>query len=189
PRKHSEGQFGANDSCTWRAIKLLKLADEAPDLENEENVFSLFIAAHLAALRTSKSHSKRMKEKVRILNNLQSRKLDQSDGQEWYRLIDFIMTLPEEMNKQVHEEVYRQHTEDPMKYVSFAEREGIAKGLEKGREEGIEQGELMGQVRLCQELLKQQPTPKAELLALSQEDLAALLALLRHQLLPNGNGQ
>jgi hypothetical protein len=93
------------------------------------------------------------------------------------------MKLPAELNEQVYETLVRQHTEEPMKYVSFAEQ----KGIEKGREEGIAKGELLGQIRLCQELLKQPPTPQAELLALTPENLSALLAQLRQQLLPNGD--
>jgi predicted transposase/invertase (TIGR01784 family) len=50
-----------------------------------------------------------------------------------------------------------------------------------------ETGELIGQVRLCQELLKQPPTPQAELSSLSVERLTVLLAHLRKQLLPNGS--
>jgi hypothetical protein len=45
--------------------------------------------------------------------------------------VDWLMKLPEEMNQQVHQELYRQHAEEPMKYVSFAEREGIEKGVLK----------------------------------------------------------
>jgi hypothetical protein len=85
------------------------------------------------------------------------------------------MKLPSEMNQQVHQELYRQHTEEPMKYVSFAEQQGIEKGA------------LVGKVQMCQELLKQQPTPQAELAALPQEQLETLLAHLRSQLLANGN--
>jgi predicted transposase/invertase (TIGR01784 family) len=61
------------------------------------------------------------------------------------------------------------------------------RGLEEGLEKGLEKGALMGQVRLCQELLKVSPTSQAELSALSQEALAALVEQLRNQLLPNGN--
>jgi hypothetical protein len=103
--------------------------------------------------------------------------LDEPDGREWYRLIDYLMRLPEEMNKQVHEQLFRQHTEEPMKYVSFAERQGIEKGFEKG--------EVIGRIHMCQEMLKQPETPKEELSALSQEDLSALLAQLRKQFMLN----
>jgi predicted transposase/invertase (TIGR01784 family) len=59
--------------------------------------------------------------------------------------------------------------------------EQARKDADRGRKEG-----LMGQIHLCQELLKQPRTPESELLALSQEDLTTLVAQLRKQLLPNG---
>jgi hypothetical protein len=71
---------------------------------------------------------KRQQAKLRLLSNLQRRTMDEADGREWYRLIDWLMKLPEEMDRQVHQELYRQHTEEPMKYVSFAERSGIEQG-------------------------------------------------------------
>jgi len=58
---------------------------------------------------------------------------------------------------------------------------------ERAEERGVKKGALVGQVRLCQELLKQFPTPQSELSALPEETLVALLAQLRKQLLPNGS--
>ncbi len=52
---------------------------------------------------------------------------------------------------------------------------------------GVEKGELMGQVRLCQKLLKQPPTAREELSVLPIENLTALLDQLQQQLLPNGD--
>ena len=83
-------------------------------------------------MATRENLSKRQEAKVRLLSNLQRRKLDEADGREWYRLIDWLMKLPEEMNRQVHEDLFRQHAEEPMKYVSYAERLGIEKGIEQG---------------------------------------------------------
>jgi hypothetical protein len=59
-------------------------------------------------------------------------------------------------------------------------------GIEEGIKKGIEQGILIGQIRAYQEILKQPPTPEVELAKLPQQDLVALLAQLRKQLLPNG---
>jgi hypothetical protein len=179
PRKHKEGKYGSADTCEWIPIKLLDLSKNIAELEKEDNVFALFIAAHLATMATRKNLRKRQEAKIRILSNLQTRKLEKADGQTWYRLIDWLMNLPAEMNRTVVTTVFQQQTEEGMKYVSFAEQMGI--------EKGIETGELLGQIRLCQELLKQEPTPQAELRAMSPDELAALLARLREQLLPSGN--
>lgn len=175
PKKHQEGQHGSTDSCTWIPVKLLQVGKEAPDLENEDNLFSLFIAAHLETLRTHKDLPARQQAKVRLLCNLQGRKVDEADGREWYRLIDYLMKLPEDMDREVHAEVLQQHTGDVMKYVSFAERQGI--------EKGIAQGEVIGRIHLCQELLKQPLTPVEELRELSLEELALQAEQLKGQLL------
>jgi predicted transposase/invertase (TIGR01784 family) len=50
-----------------------------------------------------------------------------------------------------------------------------------------EEGALMGQVRMCQEWLKQPQTSLTELAAMPREALAALLAELRTQLARNGH--
>jgi hypothetical protein len=138
PKKHTEGQFGSSDTCIWIPIKLLTPGKENPDLENEENPFCLFIAAHLATMATRDDLEKRRDAKLRLLSNLQRRKMDEADGREWYRLMDWLMKLPPEMNQQVHQELSRQHTEEPMKYVSFAEQQGIEKGEMQGARKTLE---------------------------------------------------
>ena len=63
-----------------------------------------------------------------------------------------------------------------------AEERGVKKGELKGELKG-----LLGQIHLCQKLLKQPPTPREELSALPVENLTTLLEQLQKQLLPNGD--
>ena len=58
--------------------------------------------------------------------------------------------------------------------------------VERAEERGARKG-LVGQVHLCQKLLKQSPTPQEELSALPIEKLTALLDQLQKELLPNGD--
>jgi predicted transposase/invertase (TIGR01784 family) len=74
---------------------------------------------------------------------------------------------------------YQRDHDGYIQYLKDAATDAEARGEKKGA--------LMGQVRLCQELLKQSPTPQPELSALDEETLAALLAQLRKQLLTNGS--
>jgi hypothetical protein len=197
PKKHQEGQFGSGDSCVWLPIKLLELWRENPDLENEENVFGLFIVAHLETLATRKDLPGRRQAKLRLLSNLQRRKMDEADGREWYRLIDWIMKLPEDMNRQVHAELYRKHTEEPMKYVSFAERQGIEKGIEKGIERGARKAlETVMEAKFGPEgkALVQRLGESTDLARLDALTRAAALALSLDDVrrdfeAPNGQGQ
>jgi hypothetical protein len=167
PKKHREGKYGSADTCEWIPIKLLDLSKNIAELESDANVFALFVAAHLETMATRKDLGKRQEAKIRILSNLQARKLEKVDGGRWYDLIDWLMKLPSEMNNTV----YQQQKEKGMRYVGFA----------------AQMGALLGQIRLCQELLKQEPTPEEELQAMSYEELEALLARLRKELRPNGD--
>ena len=54
PRKHREGQYGSGDSCEWIVLKLLDLSSHIAELEQDENLFALFVAAHLATMATRK---------------------------------------------------------------------------------------------------------------------------------------
>jgi hypothetical protein len=90
-------------------------------------------------------------------------------------------------------EVLTVFTQDEREREAYEQRlkfqRDMSSSLRYHREQGIEVGRkegLMGQIRLCQELLKQPTTPESELTSRSQEDLTALLAQLRKQLLPNG---
>jgi hypothetical protein len=66
-------------------------------------------------------------------------------------------------------------------------KKGIEKGHKKGLKEGIEKGELIGQIRLLQEILKQSVTPEKDLRKMSKADLKSLLTQLRERGLPNGS--
>jgi predicted transposase/invertase (TIGR01784 family) len=78
-----------------------------------------------------------------------------------------------------------EHAKDAEKQAKDAERQA-KDAEERGVKKGVVKG-LIGQVHLCQKLLKQPPTPQEELSALPVENLTALLDQLQKQLLPNGD--
>ncbi len=59
--------------------------------------------------------------------------------------------------------------------------QGIEKGLEQGIERGIEKGELVGSIRLLQQILAQAQTPREELLRLSVDELRRMAERLEQQ--------
>jgi predicted transposase/invertase (TIGR01784 family) len=82
----------------------------------------------------------------------------------------------------------RQAADQAREAAELALKEGLEEAREAA-ERGIAHAHktgLIGQILLCQEMLKQPSTPEAELTKLTQQDLAALLARLRKQLLPDG---
>ena len=91
-------------------------------------------------------------------------------------------------------EVLTVFTQDEREREAYEQRlkfqRDMSSSLRDQREQGIavgrKEGTLLGQIQLCQELLKQPPMSESELTSRSQEDLSALLTQLRKQLLPNG---
>jgi hypothetical protein len=61
-------------------------------------------------------------------------------------------------------------------------QEGLEKGLQKGREEGLERGEIIGRIRMLQDLLRRTETPAEVLAQRSIEELRALCDELRQSL-------
>ena len=68
-----------------------------------------------------------------------------------------------------------------MPYVTSIERHGMEKGMEQGIEQGIEKGELMGQIRLYQQLLGQPEQPRDQVVSQTMEALQSQLSQLQQR--------
>jgi hypothetical protein len=128
PAGHVEGQFGCEDRCRFITVKLLKWARKLRQLERSDNVFCLFVAAHLEALTTRQDAQARVRAKVRLLGNLLARGLDQAEERVWGRLIDWLLRLPPELERQVNEKLRRLRPEESMTYITSWERMGREEG-------------------------------------------------------------
>jgi len=69
--------------------------------------------------------------------------------------------------------------------MSVADRliqEGLEKGRVEGLEEGLERGEIIGRIRMLQDLLKREETPRAVLAQRPVEELRLMCDELRKAL-------
>jgi hypothetical protein len=130
PRKHKEGEHGSEVTFTFRTVKLLKWARRQRQLEADENVFALFVSAHLEAFKTRDDPDRRAESKIRLLTNLVNRGLENVDEGKWYNLIDWILPLPADIERQVFQ---RMQGVNSMTYITYAQR----LGRDEGREEGL----------------------------------------------------
>ncbi len=104
---------------------MIKWARRQRQLEADENLFGLFVSAHLEALKTRDNLAKRAESKIRLLRNLRDRGLTESDQGNWYRLIDWILPLPEDWERQVFQRV---QGDKVVTYITFAERQAMRQG-------------------------------------------------------------
>jgi hypothetical protein len=137
PGHYHFAQWGFRKSLEFPTVKLLDYRGRAAELEAEANPFGLLVRAHLLALDTRRDEEARAAGKLRLIRGLYERGLDAEDIRHWYRLLDWLLDLPEEMERRVWAEIARFEEEKRVPHISFAERYG----MEKGRKEGLEEGQ------------------------------------------------
>lgn len=132
PGEYSEGVLGCQDVLTFRVVKLAEWRGRLAELEAGGNLFGLFVCAHLETMATRGDVPGRAEAKFRVLANLLRRELLEADLRRWYRLIDWVMKLPEEANRAVWLRLQELKEPIAMSHVTFAEIIGREKGLKEG---------------------------------------------------------
>jgi hypothetical protein len=133
PKEHREGELGSEVVFTFRTVKLLEWAGRQQELEEGENLFGLFVCAHLVALAAQPGDEARAEGKRRLLGNLVGRGLSALETGQWYRLIDWILPLTADQERRVREQVRQLREGEAMPFVSFIEQEA----REEGKREGL----------------------------------------------------
>jgi len=99
---------------------------------------------HLKGLETRNNPDNRLKWKLSLVKRLYQRRYKREDILELFRFIDWIMTLPEDLEKRFSDDMVQYEEEMKMPYVTSVERMGIKKGqlmgIELGRQEGMQKG-------------------------------------------------
>jgi hypothetical protein len=123
----------------FKPVKLLSWKRRIQWLMAHENPVGLFLVAHLKAKETREDLKARAKVKLNLIENLRARKLEPEDLRQFYRMFDWLLELPAELDKEVWEEIRKneQEKENLMPFVTFAERYGMEKGMEKGQRDGV----------------------------------------------------
>ena len=94
-----------------------------------------WVLAQLQAL-THRSGSARKFAKLRLIRFLYQRDYTREQILAWFRVLDWMLRLPEDLEKEFMDELTAFEEQQNMPYVTSAERVGIQKGLQQGRREG-----------------------------------------------------
>ncbi len=127
-------------------VKLLDYNDRIDELLKQSNPFAIITAAHLKTKTTKNNPEERYSWKWSIVMALYERGFSADDILQLYRLIDWLMILPEDLSQRFTDNLVEYEEDKEVTYVTSAERHGIKKGriegIEIGRGEGIEIGML-----------------------------------------------
>lgn len=101
-----------------------------------DNAFALITAAHILTQKTRKNQQERYQAKLSLIRLLYQRQWDKQRIIDLFVVLDWLMRLPEGLEKQIWQAIETIEEDKKMRYVSSVERFGIEKGVLQGRLEG-----------------------------------------------------
>lgn len=137
PRSCRYGRWGCGLVFRFPIVKLLDWAAPVAwrRLEAEDNVFALVVMAQIRA-RAARDPVARRDWKFRLVRLLYERGYQRAVILELFRVIDWMLRLPEGLETEFRERLYALEEEHKMPYVTSVERAGIEKGLQQGLQQG-----------------------------------------------------
>lgn len=139
PKRYRYSLAGFDISCTFPIVKLLDYKTKWKSLEKSNNPFSIVVRTHLKALETRRSKQKRLYWKKELFQALYEANYTEQDILELFRFLDWVMALPENLEKQFNDFSTQYEEEKGMPYVTSIERFGIEKGiLEQARKSVVD---------------------------------------------------
>jgi hypothetical protein len=129
PDRFEDALWGWSQRMIFPTAKLLDYVGHDAELEAETNPFARVVLAHLKALETRRDPKERRLWKVRLVGGLYEREFQAEDVRQLFRLIDWLMDLPQRENKLFWQAVQQIEEERIMPFVTTPERFGIEKGL------------------------------------------------------------
>jgi hypothetical protein len=142
-RPHSFGYtlLGCSTWIEFPVVKLLDFSSRVDELQSHPNPFALVTAAHLLARKTRGNAHRRRIAKWRLTKQLYQRHWSKQRIIDLYRVIDWIMRLPQGLDSRLRDGILQLERRDAMTYMSSMERIGMEIGRQEGRQEG--QSELL----------------------------------------------
>jgi Domain of unknown function (DUF4351) len=121
-------------------VKLLDWRDHLDELESSTNPFATVVMTHLKVIETTQNIDQRKVWKFALTRNLYEKGYQRQEILDLYRFIDWVMILPEAVEREFWQELQAFEEERKVTYVTNAERFGFERGIERGIEQGIAQG-------------------------------------------------
>ena len=128
PDRFAYDLWGCGLDFHFPAVKLLDFLGQEAVLEASDNPFALITRAHLATLQTRRDPASRHAGKIRLVRELYERGMSREDVLQLFRIIDWMMDLPEVLGQLFDQEVERIEQERTMPYVTSTERRAQQKG-------------------------------------------------------------
>lgn len=144
PSHFEVGGWGSKLGLDFLTAKLLAYQGREQELLASPNPFAAIVLAHLKVLETRRNPTERCRWKVRLVQGLYDRGLSRAEVRQLFRLLDWMVQLPTELQQEFHQELYTFEEARKMPYVTSIERLARKEGRKEGKQEGLREGLLEG---------------------------------------------
>jgi hypothetical protein len=130
PQHFAVGALGAVTETWFLIAKLLDWKEQEEELKASKNPFAIVVQAHLAAQATKRKTSQEQRKQQKYLLTIVLYEQGWSRQQviDLYRFIDWVLTLPPELEAAYQQDVKTYEENQNMPYISSIERTGEARG-------------------------------------------------------------
>jgi len=129
PQRFQIGRWGSRIGIRFPSVKLLDYTGREAALEASDNVFATVVLAHLATQATRGDARQRYERKLQLTRRLYERGLPRQTIIDLYRFLDWLMRLPEDLELDYTDAIFRIEEQLKMPYLSYVERRGERRGL------------------------------------------------------------
>jgi len=136
PSSYEIKRWGFRLLFEFLPTKLLDFKNRTDELEKSANPFAIATNTHLRLIEAGNDSERKLFWKITLARSLYQKGYSRKDVVNLYRFIDWIITLPEQLEIVFHENIIRYEEAMKMPYITTAERIGMRKGIEKGIEKG-----------------------------------------------------
>ncbi|OYD87460.1 cytosolic protein [Nostoc sp. 'Peltigera membranacea cyanobiont' 213] len=140
PNRFGYELFGTKVEFQFPIVKLLDYQQRQSELEASRNPLATVVMAHLAALQTLSDRLQRKQQKLSLVRRLYQQGFEREDVLNLLAFVDWVLTLPQDLEREFQHEVEQLEAEQRMQYVTSFERSGI----EKGKLEALLKGIALG---------------------------------------------
>ena len=140
PERFDYGDWGGSTGIKFLTTKLIDWRGRELELEANSNPFASVVLAHLRAIQTRKDPNSRKKYKIGLIKGLFQFGWLPEDVRQLFRVIDWMMDLPWELQQGFQNELHAWEEEKSMPYITSVERFGIELGHRQGLSEGLQKG-------------------------------------------------
>jgi hypothetical protein len=129
PDRYEYSRWGFQTLTKFPVVKLLDYAAEYEELESNPNPFAVVVLAQLKAMETRRAPAERRVWKIRLIKGLYERGMGPEDVRQLFRFIDWVMELPDPLDRLFKQEVGAFYEERRMPFLDFFDQVALQKDL------------------------------------------------------------